>query len=151
MPAEGSEAVTLKQLKMWGDEKLTGGAGSIADLVYPVGAIYLSASSTSPQTLFGGTWQRIQDRFLLCAGSTYKAGKTGGEASHTLTIDEIPSHSHVASSYKTQVDRAGYSEYEAMTANGDYPAPVATGAAGGGQAHNNMPPYLAVYAWQRVA
>ena len=116
-----------------------------------MGAIYLSTSSTSPQALFGGTWERIQGRFLLCAGGGYAAGSTGGEASHTLTVNEIPSHSHVASSYKTQVDRAGYSEYEAMTASGNYPAPVATGAAGGGQAHNNMPPYLAVYAWKRVA
>lgn len=62
--------------------------------VYPVGSIYMSVSSTSPATLFGGTWERIQDRFLLAAGSTYVAGGMGGEATHTLTADELPDHRH---------------------------------------------------------
>lgn len=85
---------------------------SLINLIYPVGAIYISTNSTSPQTLFGGTWQQIQDTFLLAAGSTYTAGDTGGNAththgyahthttpatttdSHTLTIAEMPSHMH---------------------------------------------------------
>lgn len=53
--------------------------------VYPVGAIYLSTSSTSPATLFGGTWTAIQNRFLVAAGSSYSAGSTGGSESHTHT------------------------------------------------------------------
>ena len=62
--------------------------------IYPVGAIYISVNSTSPGTLFGGSWERIQDRFLLSAGSSYSAGSTGGSATHTLTASEMPSHTH---------------------------------------------------------
>lgn len=62
--------------------------------VYPVGSIYMSVNSISPATLFGGKWERIQDRFLLAAGSTYAAGGMGGEATHTLTVNELPDHKH---------------------------------------------------------
>ena len=136
-----------------------GGAGSIADLVYPVGAIYLSTSSTSPQTLFGGTWQRIQDRFLLCAGSTYAAGKTGGEAKHTLTVNEIPNHTHAfkwVTSGNGSLNRGRYFCNSDSRANDSGSANTQASNAvseneGGGQSHNNMPPYLAVYAWKRTA
>lgn len=79
---------------------------SVLNTVYPVGAIYLSVNSTSPATLFGGTWEQLKDKFLLGVGDTYTtAGSTGGAASqsytpegavgeHTLTTDEIPSHNH---------------------------------------------------------
>ena len=67
---------------------------TVLDKVYPVGSIYMSVNSTNPKTLFGGTWVQIKDRFLLAAGTTYKAGATGGEAAHTLTASEMPSHNH---------------------------------------------------------
>ena len=67
---------------------------NIINLIYPVGSIYMSANNVSPATFLGGTWEQIQDRFLLCAGSTYSGGSTGGEASHTLTVAESPSHAH---------------------------------------------------------
>ena len=64
-----------------------------ADLAtYPVGAIYISTISTSPASLFGGTWEQLKDRFLLGAGDTYAAGATGGEAAHALTVNEMPPH-----------------------------------------------------------
>lgn len=66
--------------------------------IYPVGSFYISAVSADPGTLFGGTWKRHEDRFLLGASNSYANGSTGGEA-----------------------------------------------------AHNNMPPYLAVYMWERIA
>lgn len=69
-------------------------SSSIVDLIYPVGSIYMSVNSTSPQTLFGGTWVQLEDTFLLGAGNTYTAGSTGGSASHTLTTDELPAHTH---------------------------------------------------------
>lgn len=62
--------------------------------IYPVGSIYMSVSSTNPSVLFGGTWTRLEGRFLLGASSTYSAGQTGGEAQHTLLSSEMPSHSH---------------------------------------------------------
>lgn len=67
---------------------------NIVNLIYPVGSIYMSVNSTSPATLFGGTWERIQDKFLLSAGSTYSAGATGGSASHKITSAELPKHTH---------------------------------------------------------
>lgn len=58
---------------------------NIFDMIYPVGSIYISVNTVNPSVLFGGTWEPIQDRFLLGTGSTYSAGSTGGETNHTLT------------------------------------------------------------------
>ena len=69
--------------------------------VYPVGSIYMSVNSTSPAKLFGGTWEQIKDMFLLACGDTYANGAKGGEASHTLTVAEMPAHSHSASTNST--------------------------------------------------
>lgn len=117
--------------------------------IYPVGAIYTSTVSTDPKTLFGfGTWERIQDRFLLAAGSSYSAGSTGGSATHTLTIDEMPSHTHMAKGWAAVVDGSG--KYKTLGAEGSSRT-YSPDPAGGGQPHNNMPPYLAVYVWKRTA
>ena len=66
------------------------------DIFYPVGSIYTSTKSTSPATLFGGTWTQIKDRFLLCAGDLYSAGVTGGSATHTHTS---AAHSHTSAAH----------------------------------------------------
>lgn len=66
----------------------------LIDLIYPVGSIYMSVNSTSPATLFGGTWSQLQDRFLLGAGSAYTNGNTGGATTVTLTTSQIPAHKH---------------------------------------------------------
>lgn len=116
-------------------------------LIYPVGAIYISVADTSPAVLFGGTWERIKDRFLLGAGDTYSAGLEAGEAEHTLTVDEMPSHGHTVSGYSTAGGTSGGAGGDAA---GDAYAMI-TSETGGGLAHNNMPPYLAVYIWKRTA
>lgn len=77
---------------------------NIFDLIYPVGSIYMSVNSTSPATLFGGTWEQVKDRFLLSAGNTYTNGNTGGEATHTLTQNEMPSHTHTQDSHSHTTD-----------------------------------------------
>lgn len=128
---------------------------TLLDVVYPVGAIYMSVSSTSPATLFGGTWEQIENRFLLAAGSSYTAGNTGGEATHTLTKNEMPTHSHeIYSGYGDVVSNVsdayryqtwGSSDRGWKTGN------LGTSNIGGGKAHNNMPPYLVVYMWKRTA
>ena len=64
------------------------------NLVYPVGSIYWSSKNTNPGTLFGGTWVQIKDRFILAAGDSYSNGATGGAATVTLTVSNMPSHSH---------------------------------------------------------
>lgn len=131
-----------------------GGAGMSLQSVYPVGAIYISTADTNPSTLFGfGTWAQIKDVFLLAAGDTYAGGSAGGEATHTLINSEIPSHNHAiwypnesAGNDSAQIGYpsvASKSTYYAVGSN--------TGDVGGGQAHNNLPPYLAVYMWRRTA
>lgn len=123
---------------------------NILQSAYPVGSIYISTASTSPAELFAGTWERIKDRFLLAVGDTYTAGSTGGEAQHTLTVNEIPSHSHAVPSLNKWLSPDGSGEdmnYSVVSKINTQ----ASGSTGGGQAHNNMPPYLAVYIWKRVA
>ena len=108
--------------------------------IFPVGYIYMSVSAVSPAVLFGGTWEQMKDRFLLGAGDTYAAGATGGEAKHTLISDETPF-------YTTADDgKSGFG----LTESSSYENRVAVTSAGA-TPHNNMPPYLAVYMWKRVA
>lgn len=126
---------------------------TIIDAVLPVG-IYISLSAaTDPATLWGGAWERVDEgRTLISAGSTYTAGSTGGEATHTLINSEMPSHNHAiwypnesAGNNSAQIGYpsvASKSTYYAVGSN--------TGDVGGGEAHNNMPPYLAVYIWHRI-
>lgn len=117
---------------------------------YPVGAIYLSVTDVNPAALFGGTWERIDGRFLLGADSTYAAGSTGGEAAHTLTVDEMPRHNHEIDNLNASGNSTPFMTVQAQDKKG-YGRNVQTMYAGGGKAHNNLPPYLAVYMWQRVS
>ena len=124
-------------------------------MVYPVGSIYMSASDVSPSILFGfGTWEQIKDKFLLCAGDSYVAGSVGGESEHTLTIEEIPSHAHTFNRHQLwrteTVPEAGTSDGYGASNKTLSVYSDNTSAVGSGQAHNNMPPYLAVYVWKRV-
>ena len=122
-----------------------------ADLIYPVGSIYMSVNSTNPSTLFGGTWEQIKDKFLLSCGDTYANGSTGGEETHTLTVDEMPSHNHTTSQWNLYANNYGDS-YNNPTGTGNWynQFHITTDSTGGGKAHNNMPPYLAVYVWKRT-
>jgi hypothetical protein len=117
---------------------------------YPVGAIYLSVTDANPAALFGGTWERIGGRFLLGADSTYEGGSTGGEVAHTLTADEMPRHNHEIDNLNAAGNATPYMTVQAQDKKG-YGGNVQTMYAGGGKAHNNMPPYLAVYMWKRNA
>lgn len=142
------------------EQKVAEAVAQISPLAaYPVGAIYMSVNATSPADIFGGTWQRLKDRFLLGAGDIYEAGETGGEAKHTLTVDELPAHSHVVetkyskgeTSDEIQVGVASYHTQEWWNES-DESRFVRTETGGGkDQPHNNMPPYLAVYMWARTA
>lgn len=139
---------------------------------HPIGSIYQSVLPTDPSELFGGTWELLKDVFLMAAGDKYAAGSTGGEAEHVLTVDEMPRHTHLiklgsknqsggylpnGSPYTSCVmnnwdsgtgavngaicDR-GYQEVSITTINMD---------TGNSAPHNNLPPYLAVYTWLRIA
>ena len=136
----------------------------VIDVIYPVGSIYISANAVNPSTFLGGTWEQIKDRFLLAAGDSYTAGATGGEAQHTLTVNEMPSHTHVQNAHShtiTVKKGAGTGGSTTPGLNGNvsnssdqkYTSNSITATnqnTGGGQAHNNMPPYLAVYMWKRI-
>lgn len=147
-----------------GMNKLVGAVNNVINIMYPVGSIYMSVNSVNPSTLFGGTWERIEDRFLLCAGDAYGAGTIGGSAQATL-----PSHTHtfysgngtcwVAKSRKGSSEQgakiAGEGKYYAAaladsTDNYKWISNVDnSGTNDTSQA--NMPPYLAVYVWKRTA
>lgn len=139
------------------------GIGLTFDQVYPVGSIYMSVSSIDPSTLFGGVWEQIQDRFLLASGSTYTNGTMGGEATHTLQVNEMPQHNH--NHYEWMFNGANASGvhygvawksgdgglFKAPSVNSNATFPFGNEATGGSQAHNNMPPYLVVYIWKRIS
>lgn len=122
----------------------------MVDLIYPVGSIYISVNNTNPGTLFGGNWEQIKDVFLLSAGDKYSAGDTGGEATHTLTVSEIPSHHHTIPAGNNPTTASNY-DHVASAYGGGTPKGLLTGYTGGSNAHNNMPPYLTVYMWKRTA
>ena len=118
------------------------------DLIYPIGSVYISVNSTSPEILFGGTWVQMKDRFLLGSGDTYVAGNTGGEATHKLTINEMPSHTHkykLAYGGNDPAKGFNYGNNLAGIFDADF-----SQSAGGNQAHNNMPPYIVVNIWKRT-
>ena len=146
------------------------------DQIYPVGSLYFSVNNTDPGTLFGGVWQRIEDTFLLCAGSTYAAGTTGGAASVTsggtaLTVAQLPAHTHNGLYWLHPDDPAWTITLNGGTygyhlnwdgtggtttgGGGRNESSTRVGNTGSGQAHTHtvstMPPYLSVYVWKRTA
>lgn len=136
---------------------------AVVERDHPVGSLYISNDPTSPASLFGGTWEQIKDRFILAAGDTYAVGSTGGEATHKLTVLEMPSHSHPQRAYtddgnQNQIvsDRVSGSigggkqnePYHWVSTASDV---LLSGLSGEDAPHNNMPPYVAMYVWKRIA
>lgn len=117
---------------------------------FPVGSIYLSMNNTNPSTYFGGTWELIKDRFLLGAGGSYSAGSIGGETTHKLTVNEMPSHNHDAVSTSGSNGSVSLYPFSMIQSNYSLVDQNVIRPAGGNQAHNNMPPYMAVYIWRRT-
>ncbi len=112
---------------------------------YPVGAIIGFANDVNPNNYYPNTtWEQIKDRFLLAGGSQYALGQTGGEATHTLTLDEVVqqdmwiSNTAYNPGIKSAVDPGSY--YGINTRNNSKTQP-----------HNNMPPYVVVNYWKRTA
>lgn len=141
--------------------------GNILDIIYPVGSIVqYTDASIDPNTLLGGTWRRIQGRFLFAADSNHSVGTNGGSETVTLTASNIPAHRHLVMSASTanavpngsntlaRYDRSFGSrtgEYYNLNANSDEAIWGRSSATGGGTAHNNMPPYTAICIWKRTA
>lgn len=147
---------------------------------HPVGSIYESTNSTSPATLFGGTWEAMDAGRVLVAqgkaatGTTFNAGATGGEETHTLTKSEIPAHNHYFSGTTSEsgwhthtfplsgshgaashVHDSNNSTSETFTTPGSgnhtHTFSGTTATAGGDASHNNMQPYEVIFRWKRTA
>lgn len=124
---------------------------SLLDWTYPVGSIYLSVNATSPAAKFGGAWTPIENLFLYPVPTNTAAGVQGGESYHTLTVAELPSHSHSRRmAYGGSNGQNIPVYYKSTNAPDGYGTLEDTGVTGGNAAHNNMPPYMTMYAWYRV-
>ncbi len=137
----------------------------IVDMIHPIGSVYMSFLNTNPSNIFGGTWEAIEGRFLLSASENHPVEETGGEETHVLTEEEMPSHKHGFKGLShTMFWGTQTTEYpvrfnvaaESGTATGnrlmtDMSIWNETRYVGGGDEHNNMPPYTAVYMWRRTA
>lgn len=117
---------------------------------YPVGSVYISTTSSlspPPVVYFGGTWERIKDVFLLAAGDTYPAGSTGGSADAVVV-----SHRHLQTVSPSSGNTEDVATFQANTlysqGAGSAAQTTIVGVDGTGK---NMPPYLAVYVWKRIA
>jgi len=122
--------------------------------VYPVGSIYTSVVATSPATHFGGTWAAMAAGRVLVGLDPDDVDfdtveGTGGSKTHTLTVSELPAHSHTVT-YQ-EVDDTGVTSHPAGTVPGEPTASVAGDNTGGGQAHTIVQPFLTVYMWKRTA
>ena len=99
----GSAPPTKNEFDAWfraTDEKLNYLYSQLQDTaskLYPIGSVYISFNSTDPSTLFGGTWVRLKDRFLLACGDSYAPNTTGGSATKTIATSNLPSHTHTCS------------------------------------------------------
>ena len=132
-----------------------GGLVRLVDWIYPIGSVVQSTNADYDPNLFfiGTSWTKIENKFLLGSG-TKTLGSTGGSETHTLTVDEMPNHAH--NFPPGNYVGGGYNyinQYLRSTSqvSGGVPPQGATYGAGGGLAHNNMPPYIVVNIWKRVA
>lgn len=153
--------------------------------IYPVGSIYMSTVSTNPATLLGfGTWEAMPAGRVLLAqgksswGTTYNAGSTGGEATHQLTVGELPKHKPnismntinlVGNGYNALLDNASSNGIITVSTgnvsgggvdigpkknfaiNASHSHTLTISDVGSNQAHNNIQPYLTVYMWKRIS
>ncbi|MGT2867288.1 DUF859 family phage minor structural protein [Streptococcus dysgalactiae subsp. equisimilis] len=132
----------------------------ILDMIYPVGSIYISISSSNPSYTMGGTWQRFANGKTLVGVDEYDSdfnspNRTGGEKAHQTTVEEMPSHSH---QFNTEAAGSPIAlgwengNNSAMRAKlGNYTLGLPTTSVGGNKPHNNLQPYVTVYMWRRTA
>lgn len=120
----------------------------LLDMVYPIGSIYMSMVDVSPASFLGGSWARIENVFLLASSQDHPVtndAQDGGSETVTLTVEQMPAHTH-AVKFNVQDQSGGTG---ARRLNSDGSNQVSSGSAGGNKPHDNMPPYKAVYMWQR--
>ena len=136
------------------NKKITVGGGS--SFQFPIGAVYLNITGVNPATELGyGTWSQIaQGQFLVGQKATDPdfdtAEETGGTKTHTLTIAEMPAHTHILRRHATATGALrGITTAPDTSSSNPQDAGPQSGSTGGGAAHNNLPPYLVCYIWRR--
>ena len=181
VPATRASCVYLddnKNLQDWIDDQEASAFDPLT--IFPVGFIYQSTGSTSPASLFGGNWEQVQNRFLYGSGGSYGVGNVGGEESHVLSMNEMPSHNHgrisligdiwggdtrlfAENSYVTGIFSRrdnGDDKFEIVRKDGIGTSVVPDvhldashqhNMEGSGWAHNNMPPYFVCNICKRTA
>ena len=149
-------ATGVTAVEVWGLVK-----SAALDSIYPVGAIYTAITSGSPATVFGGTWVSFgQGRVLVghddaadpdtdfvAPSGDGSSVLVGGAKTHTLSVDEIPSHTHGISNFE---DPTGTGSNGSANGASSFTNSLTTNATGGGGAHNNLQPYVVVYMWKRT-
>ena len=141
----------------------TGEIVNITDLfnmIYPVGSIYMSVNNTNPSLLFGGTWEKIEDKFLLGSGANYADGSTGGSAdavivshSHQSSADGeyiVTSEENTANNTKVAYSASGNRWVDGQTSQSHFHHRTRTSTVGEDGTNKNMPPYIAVNMWMRI-
>lgn len=124
--------------------------------IYPVGSIYISATLSTPAQVsaaLGGTWVTWGSGRVPVGVDTSQTEfdtveETGGEKTHTLTIAEMPAHNHPIPATNAAV---GYIETVSLGNRSAKTHTSATENRGGGQAHNNLQPYITCYMYKRTA
>ena len=131
----------------------------LLDSIYPVGSIYLSVNSSNPGSVFGGSWipwgsGRVPVGVDVNDSSFETVEKTGGEKTHKLSVNEMPSHQHITSGSWGVEITAGYKYTGTFNVNDNANGLLTERQnmkAGGGAAHNNLQPYITCYMWKRTA
>lgn len=141
------------------DELLRFIGENLGSIIHPVGSVYISEKPDDPANLFGGTWEQIKDAFILAAGDTYKAGTTGGEATHSHNLTSA-THARIIGT-GTNLYEQYISVNEKWDASVGFDMPTqkhpseTTGYAvpvkGGTEKTNTLPPYKVMYVWKRIA
>lgn len=140
---------------------------ALLKLVYPIGSIYITTEEKNPTDFLGGTWERFAaGRTLVGVGTDSnisgfdfdEPGILGGEAKHTLTIEEMPEHDHIENiddghnALSKIIVGTGTEKYafQKESFNSSTSTFIRTSSEGGGQAHNNLQPYITVNMWKRI-
>lgn len=129
------------------------------DFIYPIGSIYMSVNNVNPSQYFGGTWEvwgagKVPVGVDVSDGDFSTSEKTGGEKTHKLTANEMPSHRHTMGDYTDNFGGAGNYYYptciKSWTPSSGWKS-FNVNNTGGDQAHNNLQPYITCYMWKRTA
>ena len=119
---------------------------NILEVVYPIGAMYLSIQNISPAEIIGGTWSKIEGQYLIGADDTYEVSSTGGTRDYTLTTNNMPSHYHTTWWKRTNItiNSSGNTHVVVNQTNTGASGPSAgyMTSSGGGAAFYNYAPLL---------